>query len=340
MRLADTNEVANFNIDGTGSAAGVAGIFSPGTGAGNPNIHDIDMSNVTGTGIQFTPLSRDNTNTALKTVAGNVTIDSVNFRTWLASRSTSIRTSTDVTDPNVTLQETIAISNVDSQNGSDEGMCPAEYARRPHGDDHQLHERHGRHGGLGRRHAATGVLVFQASGGNTFDGNVTLTNLDIFANAGYALDFDDIDANSAFSITSGNGLTWNGRAGTAGGMRFTNFNGTITGNSSTLTNGTLDVQIAGASDGTFTFANTVTFTNVGGGGSTSTAARRTSSLAPPPSPATSRTTPATVSIQGMSGRAPRSRSPATSPKLRSASQGILDSNAGGTLLSPAILRRT
>ena len=64
-----------------------------------------------------------------------------------------------------------------------------------------------------------------------FDGNVTLTNIDIFNNTGYALDFQDIDATSAITITNGNGFTWNGLAGAAGGMRFDNFNGTITGNS-------------------------------------------------------------------------------------------------------------
>jgi hypothetical protein len=112
VQLADANEVANFNIDGTGSAADVAGIFSLATGAGNPNIHDMDFSNVTGTGIQFTPLTRtDTTNPALKTVAGNVTIDDVNFDDMLGVEiDINSATTEDVTNPNVTLQETIATS--------------------------------------------------------------------------------------------------------------------------------------------------------------------------------------------------------------------------------------
>ena len=122
VRLADTNEVANFNIDGTGSTAGAAGIFSPGTGAGNPNIHDVDMSNVSGTGIQFTPLSRNNTNNAFKTIAGNVTIDSVKFESMGGVEIDIDSESADASNSNNTLQETIAISNVESQNGSAEGL--------------------------------------------------------------------------------------------------------------------------------------------------------------------------------------------------------------------------
>jgi hypothetical protein len=268
VQLADANEVANFNIDGTGSAAGANGIFSPATGAGNPNIHDMDFSNVTGTGIQFTPLTRtDPDDASLKTVAGNVTIDSVDFDDMAGVEiDIDSETSEDVTDPNVTLLETIAISNVDSQNGANRGV----WLRNTHDNRTATITNYtngtlgmaGSGGGLGGA-GDVGVLVFEGSAANQFDGNVTLTNIDIFENLGYALDMLNVDATSAFTLTTGNGLTYNGGGGAAGGMRFDNFNGSFTGASSTLTQGTLSgVTVTGTSDGTITLANTVTFDSI------------------------------------------------------------------------------
>jgi hypothetical protein len=268
VRLADANEVANFNIDGTGTAAGVAGVFSPATGAGNPNIHDMDFSNVTGTGIQFTPLTRtDPDDASLKTVAGNVTIDNVNFDD-MAGIEIDINSATteDVTDPNVTLLETIAISNVDSQNGANRGV----WLRNTHDNRTATILNYtngtlgtaGSGGGLGGV-GNVGVLVFEGTAANQFDGNVTLTNIDIFENLGYALDMGNIDPTSAFTLTTGNGLTYDGGGGAAGGMRFNNFNGTFTGASSTLTQGTLSgVTVTGTSDGTINLASTVTFDSI------------------------------------------------------------------------------
>lgn len=265
VRLADTNEVANFNIDGTGSAAGAAGIFSPGTGAGNPNIHDLDIANVSGTGIQFTPLTRpSDTNPAQSTVAGNVTIDDVNFDN-MGGVEIDINsfTATDVTNPNVTLQETIAISDVDSQEGSDIGI----WLRNTHNNRTATitNYTNGTAGtaGSGGGALASGVLVFEGTAANDFDGDVTLTNIDIFNNTGYALHFNNVSSDSAATITNNNGLTWNGGAGSAGGMRFNNFNGTFTGNSSQLSNGTLSgVRVTGTSDGTINLTSTVTFDSI------------------------------------------------------------------------------
>jgi len=269
VELADTNEVANFDIDGTGSVAGAEGIFSPVTGAGNPNIHDLDISNVSGTGIQFTPLTRPNeTNPTLSTVAGNVTIDDVNFNN-MGSVEIDINsfTATDVTDPNVTLQETIAISDVDSQEGSNIGI----WLRNTH-DNGTSTTRittitnyvNGTAGtaGSGGGDGNSGVLVFEGSMVDDFDGNVTLTNIDIFNNTGYALHFNNVSSDSATTV-SNNGITWNGGTGLAGGFRFNNYNGTFTGNSSALSQGTLSgVRVTGTSDGTINLASTVTFDSI------------------------------------------------------------------------------
>lgn len=262
VRLADINEVANFDINGTGSAANVAGIFAPGTGAGNPNIHDMDFSNVTGTGIQFTPLTRPNaTNPALSTVAGNVTIDDVNFDDMGGVEiDLNLATTTDVTNPNVTLQETINITEVDSQNGSDIGI----WLRNTHAQRTATitNYTNGTSGsvGSGGGDAATGVLRFEGTAVDDFDGNVLLTNIDIFENDGYAIDYLNNSSTSTTTVAANNGITWNGGGGLAGGMRFDNFNGSFGGNSSTFTNGTLSaLRVEGTSDGTINLAATVTF---------------------------------------------------------------------------------
>ena len=117
--------------------------------------------------------------------------------------------------------------------------------------------------GSGGGDPTTGVLRFAGTNADDFKGDVTLTNIDIFNNVGFALDFDNVGSESAVTITSGNGLTYDGGAGAAGGLRFDAFDGTFTGNSSTLENGTMaGVRIIGNSDGTFTFANTFTIDSV------------------------------------------------------------------------------
>ena len=109
------------------------------------------------------------------------------------------------------------------------------------------------------------MLVFEGTAANDFDGDVTLTNIDIFNNTGYAIHMSNVSSDSAATITTGNGLTWDGGAGAAGGMRFNNYNGTFTGNSSTLANGTLDgVNIGGSSSGNIDLNDTVTFDSVDG----------------------------------------------------------------------------
>lgn len=265
VRLADTNEVANFDIDGTGSLAGAEGIFSPGTGAGNPNIHDLDISNVSGAGIQFTPLTRPNdSNPALSTVAGNVTIDDVNFNN-MGGVEIDINsfTSTDVTNPNVTLQETIAISDVNSQEGSDIGV----WLRNTHNGRTAtiLNYTNGTAGtaGSGGGALASGVLAFEGTAIDDFDGDVTLTNIDIFNNTGYAVHFSNISEDSASTITNNNGLTWNGGTGAAGGFRFNNFDGSIIANSSAMSNGTLSgVRVTGTSAGSISLNSSVTFDSI------------------------------------------------------------------------------
>ncbi len=194
-----------------------------------------------------------------------MTIDDVNFDDMGGVEIDINSASADASNSNNTLQETISITDVNSQNGNSRGI----WLRNTHASRTATITNYtngtagtaGSGGGL----AGSGVLVFEGSSTNEFDGNVLLTNIDIFNNIGYALDYANVDTTSATTVTAGNGITWDGGAGVAGGMRFNNFNGTIGVNASTFTGGTLEgVRIIGASDGTFTFANTATFTNVGG----------------------------------------------------------------------------
>jgi hypothetical protein len=124
VKLADTNEVANFTING-GPGAGIG----PGTnGAGNPNIHDMTIENTTAQGIVLTPLVRDNDGnpgTPQKTVAFNVTLNKLTFNNVggddIAIDATPPGGIT-IPDPNVTLQEAMALSNINSTNGHGRGI--------------------------------------------------------------------------------------------------------------------------------------------------------------------------------------------------------------------------
>src|SRR3954468_729589 len=59
--LADNNEVANFDMNGQ-NLAGNRAIAAPAGGAGNPNLHDLAISNTGSSAISFTPASIIDTN--------------------------------------------------------------------------------------------------------------------------------------------------------------------------------------------------------------------------------------------------------------------------------------
>lgn len=112
VTLADGNEVANFNIDG-GASAIVAG----GMGAGNPNLHDLDIANTTGDAIVLTPFERMEDGET--TIAFNVTLDEITFDN-IGGNDIDIdaATTADPADDDVTLNEMIAISNITSTDGA------------------------------------------------------------------------------------------------------------------------------------------------------------------------------------------------------------------------------
>ena len=122
ITLADNNEVANFDIDGQGTLA--RAIAAPAGGAGNPNLNNLSISNTTGDGIAFTPITITDPNDATRQIVrGNVTIDEVEFDN-IGGNGIDIdsATATDITLPTVTLQEVIAISDVTSTNGAGRGI--------------------------------------------------------------------------------------------------------------------------------------------------------------------------------------------------------------------------
>ncbi len=128
VQLADANEVANFDIDGQNITA--RAIAAPATGAGDPNLHDLTIKNTTSDGIFFKPEDfidtndvNGNGNTTERLVRGNVTIDNVTFDN-VGGNDIDINSATavDVTLPTVTLEETLALSNITSTNGIGPGI--------------------------------------------------------------------------------------------------------------------------------------------------------------------------------------------------------------------------
>ncbi len=113
VTLADANEVANFTLNG-GASAIVAGAL----GAGNPNLHDMAISNTTGDGIVLTPFERvDGANT---TIAFNAMLNNLTFSN-VGGNDIDIDAAS-VSNPtaaNVTLNELITINNITSTDGGD-----------------------------------------------------------------------------------------------------------------------------------------------------------------------------------------------------------------------------
>jgi hypothetical protein len=261
ITLADSNEVANLTIDG-----GTDGIIAGASGAGDPTLHFLTIQNLTGDGIVLTPYVRDDDDDPLtpeRTVAFNVTIDNVTFDD-IAGTEMDINafTTEDVTDPDVTLNETITLSSITSTNGGGMGL----WLRDTH-DGHTATITDYSNGiagtaGSGGGTATEGVLRFGDDTVDGFAGNVTITNADIRENTGFALDFLNVDTTSAVTVDN---LDYNGGAGAAGGIRADNFDGEFAATDSTLTGGTLaGVSLLNESEGTFGFDDTNTFDDIVG----------------------------------------------------------------------------
>lgn len=129
VTLADNNEVANFTMNGQNNA-GTRAIAAPAGGGGNPNLHDLSISNTLGDAIFFHPESfidtndvNGNGNTTERIVRGNVTVNNLAL-TNIGGDGVHIDSSTpiDVTMPNVVLQEAIALSNITSTGGAGNGL--------------------------------------------------------------------------------------------------------------------------------------------------------------------------------------------------------------------------
>ena len=258
VTIGDRNEVANFTIDG-GTSAIVAGAGGVGVGgAGNPNLHDLTIKNTTGDGIVLTPFVRTDSedsdndgNVTEQFVEFNVNIQDVTFDN-IGGNDINMNafTAVDVTDPNVTLQEAITVQDIVSTNGNGSGILLAT----THQSGTFALTNYTNTGGTTA--ATLGRLQL-----NDIAGDVTITTADVMGGAGYALSFLNVEATSTVTVSQ---LDYDGMAGAAGAIRMDTFNGTFTASSSTLTNGTLNgISILNGSDGTFTFQDTVTMTNLG-----------------------------------------------------------------------------
>lgn len=330
ITLRDSNEVANFDIDGQNVTA--RAIAPSANGAGNPNLHDLSISNTTGDAIAIESLLLTDTddidndnNTTEQFVRNNVTISDVTFDN-IGGDDIDIDASTtaDVTDPTVTLQETIAVTDVTSTNGNGAGLRLAN--THSAGNTTITNYTNGNAtAGSGGGLAGQGVLRFEGTGSESFAGDLTISNADIRNNIGFAFDFLNVATTS--SVTLGTSSSYDGGAGAAGGIRMDNFDGTFTASSTTLTNGTLaGVSVIGGSDGTITFQDTVTFESIDGtafdvNGFTGTLAVNSD---------IENDTGRSVSVQGVSDA---STSVTFNGDITDTGQGLLVSNnTGGTIL--------
>src|SRR5262249_9007764 len=108
--LANGNEVSNFDIDGQNVTA--RAIASPGGGSGNPNLNNLSIKNTTSHGIDVASATVTDPDDATKQIVqNNVSINTVTFDN-VGGDDIKINsgTTTDLTDPNVTLQEAIAVN--------------------------------------------------------------------------------------------------------------------------------------------------------------------------------------------------------------------------------------
>ena len=329
ITLADGNEVSNFDIDGQNVTA--RAIASPAGGSGNPNLNHLSIKNTTGDGISTTPVTiTDPDDDTQQIVRGSVTIDTVTFDN-VGGNDIRINaaTTTDLTDPNVSLQEAIAISNVTSTNGNGAGVRLI--------DTHDTgtaaitnYANGNATAGSGGGVAGEGVLRFEGSAANKFAGDVTINNADIKNNLGFAYDF--LNAASTTAVVLGTGSSWDGGTGASGGFRANNFNGTVNATSTTLQGGTLGgIALLNASDGTFNFASSVTLTNIGGtdvdvnggAGDLFTGSATIGSVI-------NNSDGRSVSVQGISGT---DASVTLNGNITDTAQGILvNSNSGGIVL--------
>jgi hypothetical protein len=137
VSMADTNEVANFTIDGNSSGDANNAAIGPGAnGIGSPNIHDMIFQNVNGSGLQqgvalTKSLLRDNDGnpaTPQKTIAFNSTLNNLTFTNLLGTEisiDATLPSGIVLPDPNITNQEAMTINNINSTGGAGRGLLIA-----------------------------------------------------------------------------------------------------------------------------------------------------------------------------------------------------------------------
>src|SRR6185295_6814554 len=148
------------------------------------------IKNTTGNGIDLASATVPNPNDATKQIVeNNATIDTVTFDN-VGGDDIKINsgTTTDLTDPNVTLQETIAVSNVTSTNGNGAGVRLID-THSAHAATISNYTNGNATPGSGGGTAGEGVLRFEGSAVDKFAGNVTISNADVKNNLGFAYDF-------------------------------------------------------------------------------------------------------------------------------------------------------
>ncbi len=97
---------------------------------------------------------------------------------------------------------------------------------------------------------------------NTVSEDVNLARIQVTGGNGFGISLTNFETTAAVTLDE---YEYDGLAGPAGGLELNAFDGTLSATDSSFTNGTgPGVSIVGASDGTITFQDTVTFTSVDG----------------------------------------------------------------------------
>ncbi len=267
ITLADNDEVANFLIEN-----GFDGIDGASTaGVTNPNLHDLTIQNMSGTGIHLRAGARVDTEDAdgdgntndlripFAVEATNITFDEVSVHgLHINAQAFHDGSPVDPTAPNVDMEGDITVTNIQSTGG----IQPSLFATNLVEADGQGKMTINGYDYDGKT-TGTGGLEFEDISAELIIQNFTARN-----GIGPAASFTRLSTNGIVNVEN---MAYDGGTAGAGGLKFDDVdsdNGAeagVTVRNSSFTNGTgAGVQILNESSGLFSFDDTNAFTSVDG----------------------------------------------------------------------------
>ena len=265
--LADNDEVANFLIEN-----GFNGIDGASTaGVTNPNLHDLTIQNMSGTGIHLRAGARIDTDDAdddgntndlripFAVEASNITFDEVSVHgLHINAQAFHDGSPVDPTAPNVDMEGDITVTNIQSSGGLQPSLFVANLVAAD-GQGKMTINGYDYDG----KTTGTGGLEFEDISAELIIQNFTAKN-----GIGPAASFTRLSTNGIVNVEN---MAYDGGTAGAQGLKFDDVdsdNGAeagVTVRNSTFTNGTgAGVQILNESSGLFSFDDTNSFTSVDG----------------------------------------------------------------------------